>query len=507
MLPLKKSSETFHRISNTLNWSNLLLIVLIACLCCCHSVGASTHSVQTYRTSSTQLGQLMTSSTLNWESYVNDKKQLEFSIKGGSFVDDDVHYPIYVCRSTVEGLYVSGHTERRGSKLVCVVSLLGEVKTHHAFDVLVNKGHLGKVGWKSWRKFNAATPIGAVSVSSNEVTYVARHRNGKHSHHNHESNELQGADYSLGRFDPSMGLGKILVAESDYEKDYDDGEILVETEPIRYELKNIKLDKFRSDTKVNTTELGSAVLSNVGDRENLVETVISFKYDRTQYWGAHEGVARGLPTRIYDAEKVDSVPDEVNWGLRYSEMRVETKTVSTNLPPGTALNVTLKGNYTSLEAPYSATLIAYYNGSDEKVSRKISSTVQKSNLRDIKLEFSPVYWIENGTFIPTTTTTTTTSTTTEPTTTSTKEPKPLTEPQIVVGNIGKSLFTDTSSSSSSGSGGDLSSELDNRSNMINHSGEVEKLKDPKNGNSAGVRSYSNFGFTLIISFIIGHYLS
>ena len=79
---------------------------------CCQFTNASTHSVQTYRTSSTQLGQLMTSSTLNWESYTNDKKQLEYAVKGGTLIINEVHYPIYVCRATVEGLYVSGHTEK-----------------------------------------------------------------------------------------------------------------------------------------------------------------------------------------------------------------------------------------------------------------------------------------------------------------------------------------------------------------------------------------------------------
>lgn len=54
-------------------------------------------------------------------------------------------------------------------------------------------------------------------------------------------------------------------------------------------------------------------------------------------------------------------------------------------------------------------------------------------MKDVKLEFSPVYWIENGTLVPTTTTTTTTSTstTTHATTTSTNEPTPIHEPPLV----------------------------------------------------------------------------
>jgi len=40
---------------------------------------------------------------------------------------------------------------------------------------------------------------------------------------------------------------------------------------------------------------------------------------------------------------------------------------------GTAINVTLRGNYVTLEAPYSGKLFAFYYGSDESVSRKISA--------------------------------------------------------------------------------------------------------------------------------------
>lgn len=57
--------------------------------------------------------------------------------------------------------------------------------------------------------------------------------------------------------------------------------------------------------------------------------------------------------------------------------------------------------------------------------------VRKSYLKDVKLEFSPVYWIENGTFVPTTTTTSTTSTTTHATTT-TGNPTPINEPPVVL---------------------------------------------------------------------------
>lgn len=45
------------------------------------------------------------------------------------------------------------------------------------------------------------------------------------------------------------------------------------------------------------------------------------------------------------------------------------------LEPGTAINVTLFGNYTEMEAPYTAMLKAYYDDNSDPVSRKINSIV------------------------------------------------------------------------------------------------------------------------------------
>lgn len=106
----------------------------------------------------------------------------------------------------------------------------------------------------------------------------------------------------------------------------------------------------------------------------MVETVLTYGYDHIQYWGAHEGVARGLPTKVFEMDL--NLPAEINWGLRHSEKRFETKSVHTKLWPGTALNVTIRGNYVSMAAPYTAKLFAFYYGSEERVSRKITAEVR-----------------------------------------------------------------------------------------------------------------------------------
>lgn len=53
----------------------------------------------------------------------------------------------------------------------------------------------------------------------------------------------------------------------------------------------------------------------------------------------------------------------------------QTKAVSTTLQPGTAINVTLSGNYTRIEAPYKATLVSFYEDTNDSISRRIESIV------------------------------------------------------------------------------------------------------------------------------------
>lgn len=465
--------------------------------------GADASSARTYKQTSSQLGQQVTSSTLMWEQYsAKDLSQMEYAIQGGKFITEDEHYPIYVCRVTIEGVQTSGHTEKQKQRQLCVVSYLKEVKKYDKFEVLVNKGHFGKIIWKPWRKFNAGVPFGAISVD--DYSYIGRRRI------NHQSvSEHMGADYTLGRFDPTLGLGKILVVEDEYEREYEDGEVLIEIEPIRYELREIVLDRIRLDERVNATELAHGILENSYDTSNQIETVLSYSFDSIQYWGTHEGTARGLPTKAY--EKGSSNPAEIYWGLTYSKKINETKSVSSNLPPGTAINVTLMGEYVTVEAPYRAKLFAFYQGISESMSRNITAEVRKSYLKDIKLDYSPVYWIENGSFVPTTTTTTTTSTTTHPTTTKhSGGAKPMSEPPIVLlSDIGRSVVSTTdskipkSNSDSSSNGEEINENVISTENRENYAENLKHMKDAASpGTSHSTRLYCWTNSILILLILV-----
>lgn len=103
-----------------------------------------------------------------------------------------------------------------------------------------------------------------------------------------------------------------------------------------------------------------------------IKSLLTYTYDKTQYWGNQDGLVRALPTKIYE-HGINEVSD-IAWALRSSSKQEESKEISSYLYPGTAINVTLVGNVTTLEAPYTARLMTHYHDF-EKISTKISATV------------------------------------------------------------------------------------------------------------------------------------
>lgn len=97
-----------------------------------------------------------------------------------------------------------------------------------------------------------------------------------------------------------------------------------ESEPIRYEIRDIKTDKWRTQIIRNATLLGSTILANDGELSNLVETVITYQYDKVQYWGTVDGVSRGLPTKVYELNKPVS---ELAWGLKESLIKIDVSLI------------------------------------------------------------------------------------------------------------------------------------------------------------------------------------
>lgn len=439
MSPRRRSSN-----SSSISWNRCSTVLSLALLTAAVLISGSwamTNSV--FKAFSKD--QTVTSSTLGWEKFNGEKTQLQHAVKiynpsehprSKELLDSDqLSHASYVCRIQIEGIYCAGQTHMEDTSTICEASLQSDVRRHRMFEVLVNRNGGGKLKWQPWNKFRAEKFPGAVSASNGKVDeyYVARYKLGNHGHHH---------PYIVGNYDPLEKLGGRIYAPlpggEPGRVEHEKGDILVEIEPVQYELRNIRLNKLRTDIRKNTTILGSTILSNTEDMTNQAETVITYDYTKLTYYGKHPGVGNGVPTKVIDPRTQQAV--DIFWGVDLTERKFETKAINTILQPGTAINVTLLGNYTVMEAPYTALLKAYYDDNNDPVSWTLTGYMLSKDMEDVKIEFSPIYWIENGTLVPTTTTTTTTTTTSTTEATTTNEPVPITDTPIA--DLGNRLGVD-----------------------------------------------------------------
>ncbi|XP_053685267.1 protein unzipped [Sabethes cyaneus] len=382
--------------------------------------------------------QTVTSSTLSWEKFNGEKSQLQFAVasynpaehpRSKELMDSEqLSHASYVCRIQIDGIYCAGQTHMEDTSTICTASLQSDIRRHRTFELLVNRGGGGKLKWKPWDRYLAEKFPGAVSASNGKVDdyYVARFRLDHHGHHH---------PYIVGNYDPLEKLGGRIFAPLPGAPDtfeHERGDILVEIEPVQYELRNIKLSKLRTSIKKNPIVLGSTILSNEEDITNQAETVITYDYAKVTYYGRQPGVGNGVPTKVIDFRTQQTV--DMYWGVELTERKFETKAINTILQPGTAINVTLLGNYTEMEAQYNANLKAYYDDNSDPVMRKLIGYLMSKDMEDVKIEFSPIYWMENGTLVPTTTTTTTTTTTSTTEATTTNEPVPISNTPLDIGS-------------------------------------------------------------------------
>lgn len=139
--------------------------------------------------------------------------------------------PVYVCRAKFNSVWVSG--QLRPNKHVCVVSLYQKVTEYKQFDVLVSIEGSARLSWVHKDKYTLISQ-GAVTSGENILrSFVARRAANSH-------NKTGSLSHYVGKY-TSENLGMFhVVDQNNIEIAYDNGEILVETEPISYELKNIR---------------------------------------------------------------------------------------------------------------------------------------------------------------------------------------------------------------------------------------------------------------------------
>jgi len=348
-------------------------------------------------------GQLLTSSTLNWV----DMKLVE----SGKIAADKVVVwgSSAVCRYKFGDRLDPGTADYSGN---CVVR---GVK-HKEYQVLVDTWSMARISWSRWTMFK--TPL-IGSVAFNEKTFVGLLS--AESNYDREERIIAELDYN-------RGLNGEVVLQMSEEKTKTDTEgwVLVETEPIKYSLEDVKIHTQKIVSE-ETVDLGHVHLHREEgfkweDDWETVEKDLKYKWTGYEFWGSVGGLVKGLATYIHlaDAEHLSDVESQkyIKWGLHSTSDKVEKLRVAYDLQPGTEVNVTISGSKARVDSFYTCVLHSVFRDGSLN-THNISSVLSRDILVNITHSISGPLFSDSGLPAPTTTstTTTTTSTTVSPDTT------------------------------------------------------------------------------------------
>jgi hypothetical protein len=103
-------------------------------------------------------------------------------------------------------------------------------------------------------------------------------------------------------------------------QEFSDGEVLVEIEPLRYELTGLKFDLWRKRQERTPLVLATTVLSNAGATFPAnVDSILAYESKYSLYWGQGKAILRGLPTTVRFAN--GTLIGDVRWGMPDTEDR------------------------------------------------------------------------------------------------------------------------------------------------------------------------------------------
>ncbi|XP_043275472.1 protein unzipped [Venturia canescens] len=348
--------------------------------------------------------QRVTSSTLNWLAIAHYEASSKEIVIGGFEIQRELdgnqaespvvkERSLYVCRAFHSGVWVAGK-QIEGEKK-CTVTYLGNVVSYERYDLLENVDNAARLSWVAWDKLHQ-TPVGAVATES---MYVARHVVSETE--NERTNKNLGYTHYIGTYDTSEGFGRINYVKDDgVEGTAESGEVLVETEPIFYELNAVKLNYNRKRILKRVTRvLRETTISNADSESAVLAEALGYTFNHSIYWGQGHATIKALNTSITLAK--GPRVGYISWGIEDKSVRSNATTVKIRLEPGTAVNVTLRANYTDMEVPYTGELVSVYEDGERR-SRMIGGMCREETMMDLKYEFGPIYYLSNMSIVPTT---------------------------------------------------------------------------------------------------------
>jgi hypothetical protein len=103
-------------------------------------------------------------------------------------------------------------------------------------------------------------------------------------------------------------------------QEFSDGEVLVETEPVRYELTGLSFELWRRRQVRKPRVLATSVLQNAGATFPVnVDSALAYDSEYSVYWGQGKAILKGLPTTVRFTN--GTLIGDVRWGMSETEKR------------------------------------------------------------------------------------------------------------------------------------------------------------------------------------------
>lgn len=183
------------------------------------------------------------------------------------------------------------------------------------------------------------------------------------------------------------------------------GDVLVEVEPVRYELEVRQEGVVQQGTRsgsgghfIKKVTQQDVVLANTSlfrfeegrDREARLHKVLSYAYEESTYFGQAPGMIRALPTAVSVAPG-NSL--SVLWGLPDKSRHQETLMVGHSLTHHSAVDVSVVGVLVTEEQPYRATLTSVFADGTRRERQNLEGIMQTKRVTNVRPEYSRVYQI------------------------------------------------------------------------------------------------------------------
>ncbi|XP_040573204.1 protein unzipped [Lepeophtheirus salmonis] len=327
-------------------------------------------------------GQLVTSSTLRWKSLSNDKIPPE-AVYAGTGDKKTV-----ICRSEHHGSLLVGQTVPVLGG--CGVGFINKTYRKKKYELLINIDMAARLEWRAYNRYSGV-PEGSVagldaSTGSNQI-FIGRHLTT-------EGLYLPGVvDIPQGSYE--FGILRVWDVKGGVHE-FNSGDVLVEIEPESYELEleltDRKPRKSSRDVALVQSSLFRFDEGREGNKEARLQKVLSYEYEKSEYYGQIPGMIRALPTNVrLPKGQIQSVL----WGLPEKSIQQETLMVGHELEPYSAVDVAVVGVRMTEEEPYVATLTSVFSDGS-RMTRRVDGILQRRYLDNIRPEYSRIYQIKDS---------------------------------------------------------------------------------------------------------------